>query len=249
MRAAWISKRVDGKLSEIIGWLPRSRFTIIPVPDDIAPFYTSGRGGPGVYLVNTYNLPARPLYNLPALTLHESTPGHAMQMSLAAEHKEQPEFRQRVYISAYGEGWALYTEKLGVPMGIYETPYEHFGMLTYQMWRAARLVVDTGIHSKGWTRDQALAYLRDNTALAEHEITTEIDRYIAWPGQALSYYLGQMQIEKSRAQAELALGSKFDLRAFHDTVLSLGSVTLPQLEARINQFIAEGGKPPIHANQ
>ncbi len=249
MRAAWISKRVDGKLNDMFGWLPRSRFTIIPVPDDIAPFYTSGRGGPGVYLVNTYNLPARPLYNLPALTLHESTPGHAMQMSLAAEHKEQPEFRQRVYISAYGEGWALYCEKLGVAMGIYETPYEHFGMLTYQMWRAARLVVDTGIHSKGWTRDQALAYLRDNTALAEHEITTEIDRYIAWPGQALSYYLGEMQIEKSRAQAEEALGSKFDLRAFHDTVLSLGSVTLPQLEARINRFIAEGGKPPVHANQ
>ena len=247
MRAAWISKRVDGKLNLMFGWLPRSRFTIIPVPDDIAPFYTSGRDGPGVYLVNTYNLPARPLYNLPALTLHESTPGHAMQMSLAAEHKEQPEFRQRVYISAYGEGWALYTEKLGVPMGIYETPYDHFGMLTYQMWRAARLVVDTGIHAKGWTRDRALAYLRDNTALAEHEITTEIDRYIAWPGQALSYYLGQMQIEKSRAQAEAALGPKFDLRAFHDTVLSLGSVTLPQLEARINRFIAEGGKPPVHA--
>lgn len=247
MRAAWISKRVDGKLDLMFGHLPRSRFTIIPVPDDIAPFYTSGRGGPGVYLVNTYNLPARPLYNLPALTLHESTPGHAMQMSLAAEHKEQPEFRQRVYISAYGEGWALYTEKLGVPMGIYETPYEHFGMLTYQMWRAARLVVDTGIHSKGWTRDRALAFLRDNTALAEHEITTEIDRYIAWPGQALSYYLGQMQIEKSRAEAEAALGPRFDLRAFHDTVLSLGSVTLPQLEARINRFIAEGGKPPAHA--
>jgi uncharacterized protein (DUF885 family) len=246
MRAAWISKRVDGKISEIFGTLPRARFTIIPVPDDIAPFYTSGRGGPGVYLVNTYNLPARALYNLPALTLHESAPGHAMQMSLAAEHKEQPEFRQRVYISAYGEGWALYTEKLGVPMGIYETPYEHFGMLTYQMWRAARLVVDTGIHTKGWSRDQALAFLRDNTALAEHEITTEIDRYIAWPGQALSYYLGQMQIEKSRAQAEAALGAKFDLRAFHDTVLSLGSVTLPQLEARINRFIAEGGKGPDH---
>lgn len=243
MRAAWISKRVDGKLSEMFGHLPRARFTIIPVPDDIAPFYTSGRGGPGVYLVNTYNLNARALYNLPALTLHESAPGHAMQMSLAAEHKEQPEFRQRVYISAYGEGWALYTEKLGVPMGIYETPYEHFGMLTYQMWRAARLVVDTGLHAKGWTRDQALSFLRDNTALAEHEITTEIDRYIAWPGQALSYYLGQMQIEKSRAQAEAALGAKFDLRTFHDTVLSLGSVTLPELEARINRFIAEGGQP------
>lgn len=249
MRAAWIAKRVDGRLSDMFGWLPRSRFTIIPVPDDIAPFYTSGRGGPGVYLVNTYNLEARPLYNLPALTLHESAPGHAMQMSLAAEHKEQPEFRQKVYISAYGEGWALYCEKLGVPMGLYESPYDYFGMLTYQMWRAARLVVDTGIHSKGWTRDQALAYLRDNTALAEHEMTTEIDRYIAWPGQALSYYLGEMQIEKSRARAEAALGPKFDLRAFHDTVLSLGSVTLPELERRIERFIAEGGAPPEHAGR
>ena len=242
MRAAWISKRVDGKMAEFFGLLPRARFTIIPVPDEIAPFYTSGRGGPGVYLVNTYNLKARPLYNLPALTLHESAPGHAMQMSIAAEHLDQPEFRQKVYISAYGEGWALYAEKLGVEMGMYETPYEHFGMLTYQLWRAARLVVDTGMHSKGWTRDQSLAFLRDNTALAEHEMTTEIDRYIAWPGQALSYYLGEMQIVKSRAQAETALGSKFDLRAFHDTVLSLGSVTLPQLEARVNRFIADGGK-------
>ncbi len=244
MRAAWISKRVDGKLADLFGLLPRARFTIIPVPDEIAPFYTSGRGGPGVYLVNTYNLKARPLYNLTALTLHESAPGHALQMSLAAEHTDQPEFRQKVYISAYGEGWALYCEKLGVPMGLYDSPYDRFGMLTYQTWRAARLVVDTGIHSKGWTRERALAYLRDNTALAEHEITTEIDRYIAWPGQALSYYLGEMQIEKSRAQAEAALGAKFDLRAFHDTVLSLGSVTLPELEARINRFIAEGGKAP-----
>ena len=243
-RAAWISKRVDGKLSEQFGLLPRARFTIVPVPDDIAPFYTAGRGGAGTYWVNTYDLPSRSLYNLPALTLHESAPGHAMQGSLAAEHRDQPEFRQRVYISAYGEGWGLYTEKLGVPMGIYETPYEYFGMLTYQMWRAARLVIDTGVHAKGWSRDQALAFLRDNTALSEHEVTTEVDRYISWPGQALSYYLGMMQIEKSRAQAEKALGAKFDVRAFHDTVLSLGSVTLPQLEARINRFIAEGGRAP-----
>lgn len=243
-RAAWISKRVDGKLSEQFGLLPRARFTIVPVPDDIAPFYTAGRGGAGTYLVNTYDLPSRPLYNLPALTLHESAPGHAMQGSLAAEHTDQPEFRQRVYISAYGEGWGLYSEKLGVAMGIYETPYEEFGMLTYQLWRAARLVIDTGMHAKGWTRDRALAFLRDNTALAEHEITTEVDRYISWPGQALSYYLGMMQIEKSRAQAEAALGAKFDVRAFHDTILSLGSVTLPQLEARINRFIAEDGKGP-----
>jgi uncharacterized protein (DUF885 family) len=165
-----------------------------------------------------------------------------MQMALAAEQSEKPEFRQRVYISAYGEGWGLYTERLGVEMGIYETPYEHFGMLTYQMWRAVRLVVDTGMHAKGWTRDQALAFLRDNTALSEHEVTTEIDRYIGWPGQALSYYLGQMRIQAARARAEKALGPKFDIRTFHDVVLEMGSVTLPVLDARVDKFIADGGK-------
>ncbi|KAG1086131.1 hypothetical protein G6F40_014017 [Rhizopus arrhizus] len=141
--------------------LPRARFTIVPVPPDIAPFWTAGRGGMGTYWLNTYNLPSRPLYNLPALTLHESDPGHALQGAIAAEQKNLPEFRRNAYISAYGEGWALYCEKLGVEMGIYETPYEDFGRLTYEMWRAARLVIDTGVHSKGWTREQALAYLRD----------------------------------------------------------------------------------------
>jgi uncharacterized protein (DUF885 family) len=241
-RAAWIAKRIDAKLSDFFGVLPRARFTIVPVPDAIAPFYTAGRAGPGTYWVNTYNLPSRTLYTLPALTLHEAAPGHTMQMALAAEQAEKPEFRQRVYISAFGEGWGLYTERLGVEMGIYETPYDYFGMLTYQMWRAGRLVVDTGIHARGWTRDQALAFLRENTALSEHEITTEIDRYIGWPGQALSYYLGQMQIQRSRAKAEAALGPKFDIRAFHDVVLALGSVTLPILDARIDQFIRDGGR-------
>ena len=244
MRASWIAKQVDGKIGDYFGYLPRQRFAIIPVPDELAPFYTGGRGGPGVYLVNTYNLPSRPLYVLTALTLHESSPGHAFQMPIAAEHKGQPEFRQSSYISAYGEGWALYCEKLGVEMGMYKTPYDHFGMLTYQMWRAARLVVDTGIHSKGWTREQAQQFLHDNTALSDHEIQTEVDRYIAWPGQALSYYLGEMSIEKSRAKAEHALGPKFNIRAFHDTVLELGAVPLPVLEARIDRFIAEGGKGP-----
>ncbi len=155
-RAAWIAKVFDGKSSQYFGYLPRMRFTIKPVPDDLAPFYTSGRGGPGIYLLNTYDLPHRPLYNLVALTLHESAPGHAFQIPIALEHKNQPEFRQHDYISAYGEGWALYCEKLGAEMGMYETPYDRFGMLGYQIWRAARLVVDTGVHSKGWTRDQAL---------------------------------------------------------------------------------------------
>lgn len=244
MRAAYIAKQFDAKVGDWFGRLPRQRFAIKPVPDDIAPYYTGGRGGPGIYLVNTYNLPARPLYSLTALTLHESAPGHAFQMPLAAENKDQPEFRQQTYISAFGEGWALYAEKLGVEMGMYETPYDRFGMLSYQMWRATRLVVDTGIHTMGWTREQAQQYMLDNTALARHEITTEVDRYIAWPGQALSYYLGELAIVEARAKAEKALGAKFDIRAFHDTVLQLGSVPLPVLHARVDRFIAEGGKGP-----
>jgi uncharacterized protein (DUF885 family) len=244
MRAAWIAKRFDGKASQYFGLLPRARFAIKPVPDDLAPFYTAGRGGPGLYLVNTYDLPSRPLYNLTALTLHESAPGHAFQMPLALEHKQQPEFRQHTYLSAYGEGWALYCEILGVEMGMYETPYDRFGMLNYQIWRAARLVADTGIHSQGWSRERAIAYFHDYTALPEHEIETEVDRYIAWPAQALSYYLGEDTILKARAKAEKALGAHFNLRAFHDTVLELGSVPLPVLVARIDRFIAEDGKGP-----
>jgi uncharacterized protein (DUF885 family) len=243
MRSAWVAKKFDAKVSQYFGYLPRRRFAVIPVPDDQAPFYTSGRGGPGVYLVNTYNLPSRALYSMPALTLHESAPGHAFQMPIAMEQKGRPPFRN-AYISAYGEGWALYTERLGVEMGMYETPYEVFGMLSYQAWRASRLVVDTGVHSKGWTRKQAQDYLHANTALSDHEIETEVDRYISWPGQALSYYLGEMSIINARKKAEQALGSKFDIRAFHDTVLQLGSVPLPVLEARIDLFIAEGGKSP-----
>lgn len=235
-RAAWISKRVDGVIGKYMT-LPRARFTIVPVPPDIAPFWTAGRGGMGTYWVNTYNLPARPLYNLPALTLHESDPGHALQGALAAEQGEQPEFRRNAYISAYGEGWGLYSEKLGVEMGIYETPYEDFGRLTYEMWRAARLVIDTGVHHKGWTRDQALAYLRDHTALSEHEVTTEVDRYISWPGQALSYKLGEIAIVRLRGEAEKALGDRFDVKSFHDAVLSQGSVPLPVLDAQIRAYI------------
>ena len=244
MRASWIAKRVDGKIGEYVGRLPRQRFAIEPVPPDLAPFYTGGRGGPTTYLVNTYDLPSRPLYNLTALTLHESSPGHSLQMSLAAEQDAMPDFRRYAYISAYGEGWALYSEYLGIEMGMYDTPYDRFGYLTYQMWRAARLVIDTGVHHLGWSREQALAFLRDNTALSEHEVTTEVDRYIAWPGQALSYYLGELTILRLREKAERALGGKFDLRNFHDAVLAQGSVPLPVLEQRIDRFIAEGGKSP-----
>jgi uncharacterized protein (DUF885 family) len=238
-RAAWIAKRIDGELGKFIGTLPRGRFTIVPVPADIAPFWTSGRGGNGTYWLNTYDLPSRALYNLPALTLHEAAPGHAMQGALAAEHTGLPDFRRETYISAFGEGWGLYVEKLGEEMGIYQTPYEHFGRLTYEMWRAARLVIDTGVHAQGWTRDQALAYLRDHTALSEHEVTTEVDRYISWPGQALSYKLGELAIVRLRGEAEQALGDKFDLKAFHDMVLALGSVPLPVLETQVRAFISD----------
>jgi uncharacterized protein (DUF885 family) len=243
-RAAWIAKTFDGKVGDWFGRLPRQRFAIRPVPDELAPFYTGGRGGPGIYLVNTYNLPARPLYSLAALTLHESAPGHAFQMPLAAELTGLPAFRRDSYLSAYGEGWAVYCEALGEDMGMYETPYDRFGMLSYQMWRAARLVVDTGIHAQGWSRERAQAYLRDNTALSEHEIVTEVDRYIAWPGQALSYYIGQMAFRDARAKAQRALGDRFDIRAFHDAVLALGFVPLPVIDQRVDRFIAEGGKGP-----
>ncbi|KAB8198099.1 DUF885 family protein, partial [Lysobacter maris] len=242
-RAAWIAKRVDGEVGKFIGTLPRGRFTIIPVPDDIAPFWTAGRGGNGTYWVNTYDLPSRPLYNLPALTLHEASPGHALQGALAGEQQGQPAFRRESYISAYGEGWALYTEKLGQEMGIYQTPYEEFGRLTYEMWRACRLVIDTGVHAKGWSREQALAYLRDRTALSEHEVTTEVDRYISWPGQALSYKLGEIAIVRLRGEAERALGDAFDIKAFHDAVLRQGSLPLPVLETEVRRWIAaEKGK-------
>ena len=244
MRTAWVAKQVDAQLGHYFGRLPRQRFAIVPVPDDIAPYYTSGRGGASTYLVNTYDLPSRPLYNMPALTLHESMPGHSLQLALAQEQHGQPDFRRDGYISAYGEGWGLYSEFLGNEMGIYKTPYEHFGYLTYQMWRACRLVVDTGIHHLGWTRQQAIDYMTQNTALSDREIANEVDRYISWPGQALSYELGYLKLLELRKKAEQDLGPKFDIRHFHDTVLALGSVPLPVLEKRIDRFIAEGGPEP-----
>jgi uncharacterized protein (DUF885 family) len=247
--AAWAAKRFDAVADRWFGRLPRRRFAIKPVAPEIAPFYTAGRGGPGTYWVNTYDLPSRPLFQLTALTLHESAPGHAFQMPLAQENTDLPPFRRRSYISAYGEGWALYSERLGDEMGMYRDPYERFGMLSYQMWRAARLVVDTGIHHLGWSREQAQAFLRTSTALSEQEITTEVDRYIGWPGQALSYYLGQLAIQKARARAEAALGSRFDIRAFHDAVLSLGSVPLPVLDAAVDRFVADGGRGPYAAER
>ncbi len=243
--SAYVAKRMDGKLSEVLGFLPRRRFAINPVPPAIAPIYTAGRGGLSACLMNTYNLPARPLYTLPALTLHECAPGHALQAAIALEAPgEIPEFRARNYFSGYGEGWGLYTEWLGGEIGIYRTPYERFGQLTYEMWRACRLVIDTGVHWYGWSREEALAFLRDNAALSEHEITTEIDRYISWPAQALAYKLGEMLIREKRARAEGTLGVDFDQRFFHDKILALRSVPLHVLAEELDAWIDAGGPNP-----
>ena len=242
--SAYVSKKADWKLSETIGFLPRRRHGIRPVPEALAPIFTGGRGGLEACLMNTYNLPARPLYTLAALTLHECTPGHSFQAALGLEGPERPPFRRGTSFSGYGEGWGLYTEWLGTVMGIYETPYEDFGRLTYEMWRASRLVIDTGVHAFGWTREQAMDYLRTRAALSEHEITTEVERYIAWPGQALAYKLGELQIRRHRREAEEKLGAKFDQRPFHDAILAIGSVPLPVLEQRMAQFIADGGVNP-----
>jgi uncharacterized protein (DUF885 family) len=242
--SAYAAKRVDGQLKHTIGRLPRYRFTIVPVPDAIAPFYTAGRGGLDACSMNTYDLPSRPLYQIPALTLHECNPGHSLQAAIALEGPDRPAFRRQTYFSGYGEGWGLYTEWLGTVMGIYRTPYEDFGRLSYEMWRACRLVIDTGVHHQGWSREQAIGYLAEHTALSQHEIETEVDRYISWPGQALAYKLGEMTLRRKRADAEQRLGATFDQRWFHDVVLGLGSVPLPVLEQQIDQWIEGGGKNP-----
>lgn len=247
MRAAWIAKKTDGRLPAFFGKLPRQPYSVEPVPDEIAPNYTAGRyvpappGGPrgGQYWVNTYALETRALYQLVALSLHEGVPGHHLQGALAYEIEDAPEFRRQFYPHAFGEGWGLYAEKLGVEMGIYDTPYDHFGRLSYEMWRACRLVVDTGIHAKGWTRQQAVDYLASNTALSMHEVGTEIDRYIAWPGQALAYKIGELILWDLRREAEAALGAAFDIREFHDVVLTSGGVPLELLKTSIKQYVTE----------
>ncbi len=243
-RAAWITREIDGHLPEYFGRLPRTPYTIEPVPAAFAPNYTAGRynpgplGGAGTYWVNTYALNTRSLYNLPALTAHEAAPGHHIQGALARELTGLPRFRLNFYPHSFGEGWGLYSERLVGEMGIYHTPYERFGQLTYEMWRACRLVVDTGMHSMGWSRQRALDYLAENTALSTHEIRTEVDRYIGWPGQALAYKIGELKIVELRQRAQTALGDRFDIRAFHDAVLANGGVTLPVLEQEIDAYIA-----------
>jgi uncharacterized protein (DUF885 family) len=245
-KASRIAKRIDGKLPSLFKTLPRLPYTVEPVPDDIAPKYTTGRyvgapqgsTQPGIYWVNTYKLEARPLYNLEALTLHEAVPGHHLQIALSRELEGLPNFRRFSYNSAFGEGWGLYSEWLGLEAGFYTDPYDNFGRLTYEMWRACRLVVDTGIHAKGWTRQQAIDYMATRTALPIHEVTTEVDRYISWPGQALAYKLGELKIKELRKRAETALGTKFDVREFHDVVLGSGAVPLNVLEQNVDAWIA-----------
>ena len=246
MFARDIAKRADEQLPRFFKTLPRKPYGVAPVPDAIAPKYTGGRyvgtsknsTNPGYYWVNTYDLPSRTLYTIPSLTVHEAVPGHHLQGALNNELGDSiPQFRRNLYLSAYGEGWGLYSEFLAEEMGMYTTPYEHFGKFTYEMWRACRLVVDTGIHAKGWTRDEVVDFMSANTALSIHEINTETDRYISWPGQALSYKIGEIKIRELREKAETQLQTKFDIRAFHEVILEQGTVTLEILETRINNYI------------
>ena len=248
MIARDMAKRADEQLPRFFKTLPRKPYGVAAVPAAIAPKYTTGRyvgtsknsTDPGYYWVNTYDLPSRPLYVLPSLTVHEAVPGHHLQGSLNLELGDSiPQFRKNTYLSAYGEGWGLYCEFLAEEMGMYTTAYEQFGKLTYEMWRACRLVVDTGIHAKGWTRDQVIEYMSKNTALSIHEINTETDRYISWPGQALSYKIGELKIRELRTRAEKELGTNFDIREFHEVVLEQGTVTLSILEKRINNYITK----------
>jgi uncharacterized protein (DUF885 family) len=244
--ASFIAKKMDAQLPKLFKTLPRTPYGVIEVPANIAPKYTTGRySGPsrddqaGNYWVNTYRLDRRPLYVLEALTLHEAVPGHHLQGSIAREMQNVPKFRNNTYISAFGEGWGLYSEYLGLEVGFYKSPYSNFGRLTYEMWRACRLVVDTGMHAKGWSRERAMNYLANNTALSLHNVKTEIDRYISWPGQALSYKMGELTIKKLRKMAEQALGQDFDLREFHDQVLKNGSMPLSMLENVMSAYVAK----------
>jgi uncharacterized protein (DUF885 family) len=245
MFARDIAKRIDAELPKFFKTLPRKPYGVVPVPADLAPNYTGGRYSgsdsettAGFYWINTYNLPSRTLYTIPALTAHEAVPGHHLQISLNNELPETiPQFRRNLYLSAFGEGWGLYSEYLADEMDIYTTPYEKFGQLTYEMWRACRLVVDTGVHAKGWTRQQMIDYMAENTALSIHEVTTETDRYISWPGQALSYKIGEIKIRELRKKAEFALGDKFDIREFHEVILEEGTVTLAIMEKRMDDYI------------
>jgi uncharacterized protein (DUF885 family) len=242
-----IAKKADPQLAHLFGKLPRLPYGVTPIPDFKAPsqttaYYESGApsaGRPGQFFVNTYKLEARPKWEMEALSLHESVPGHHLQISLAQELEDVPDFRKHAGYSAYVEGWALYSEGLGEEMGFYTDPYSKFGQLSYEMWRAVRLVVDTGMHAMGWTRGQAIEFFRENTGKTDQDVTVEVDRYIVWPGQALAYKLGQLKIRGLRAEAEKKLGVKFDERGFHDAVLENGAVPLSVLEAHMKHWMDE----------
>jgi len=242
--AAIILKKMDGKLPELFTKFPRMPYGLKEIPLDIAEktttaYYSRPAGDgsrAGFYFINTTNLDKRPLYEMEALSLHEAVPGHHFQIALAQE-LPLPNFRKYGGVTAFVEGWGLYSERLGLDVGFYETPYTNFGRLSYEMWRACRLVVDTGLHSKGWTRQQAIDYMAENTGLSLKNITNEIDRYITWPGQALAYKTGELKIRELRSRSEKALGEKFDLRLFHDAVLENGAVPLSVLEDKINIWI------------
>lgn len=240
-RTALVLKQMDGELPRLFGKLPRAPYGIRAIPDYSAPrmttAYYSGGGSSGTYYVNTYDLPSRPLYEVQALSFHEAVPGHHLQRALQNELGEVAPFRRRASFTAYTEGWALYAERLGLEVGFYEDPYDDFGRLSYEMWRALRLVVDTGIHAFGWTREEAIDLMVENSALSLTNITTEVDRYISWPGQALGYKMGEIVISDLRRQAEARLGDEFDLRAFHDTVLGTGPVPLEVLETLVGAWI------------
>jgi len=248
---AYILKRMDGELPRLFKTLPRAPYGLRKIPDYIAPRTTSAyyqqpagdgsRGG--FYYLNTYNLKSRPLFEMEALSLHEAVPGHHLQLALQQEMDDLPKFRRFAGFTAFVEGWALYAERLGLEVGFYQDPYSDFGRLSFEMWRACRLVVDTGIHYFGWTRQKAIGYLADNTALSLHNITAEVDRYISWPGQALAYKTGELKIRQLRARAEKKLGKSFDIRAFHEVVLGSGSVPLGVLEENVDRYIEEAVKP------
>ncbi|HEX5758555.1 MAG TPA: DUF885 domain-containing protein [Thermoanaerobaculia bacterium] len=244
-----IAKRVDPELVKLFGKLPRLPYGVLPVPSyaeksQTTAYYNSGSleaGRPGYFYANTYDLKSRPKWEMEALTLHEAVPGHHLQIALAQELEDVPEWRRHQGYTAFVEGWGLYAESLGEQMGLYKDPYAKFGQLTYEMWRAVRLVVDTGMHALGWTREQAIDYFKQNAGKAEHDITVEVDRYIVWPGQALAYKIGELKIKELRGRAQKALGPKFDLRAFHDQVLGNGAVPLSVLEANVAEWVAAGG--------